>query len=89
VLIAGATTDVSSNALANFAIRGLRIVTQEFQGTEKHSWSAKTTLQSMVLPKSLLQGMKFTPFGEPFDRRHFRPIGLNGEDETRADGLAI
>ena len=89
VVIAGATTDVSSDALPNFAIRGLRIVAQKLQRAEKHSWSAKPTLQSMVLPESFLQRMEFTPFGEPFDRRHFRPIGLNSEDETRADGLAI
>ena len=89
VLVAGATTNVSSDALPNFPICRLRIVAQEFQGAEKHPWSAKPTLQSMVLRESLLQGMKFTSFGEPFDRRHCRPIGLNSEDETRADGLAI
>jgi hypothetical protein len=89
VLVAGAATDVSSDALPNFPIRRLRIVAQEFHGTEKHSWSAKPTLQSMVLPESFLQGMEFPPFRQAFNGRHFRPIGLNSEDETRADGLAI
>jgi hypothetical protein len=89
VLIAGATTDVSSDALPNFAIRGLRIVAQKLQSAEKHSWSAKPTLQSMVLPESFLQRMEFTHFRQTFNGRHFRPIGLNSEDETRADGLAI
>ena len=89
VLVAGATTNVSSDALPNFPICRLRIVAQEFQGAEKHPWSEKTTLQSMVLPEGLMQRMKFAPFGEPFDRRHFRPIGLNSEDETRADGLPV
>jgi hypothetical protein len=89
VVIAGATTDVSSDAFPNLAIRGLWIVAQEFQSAEKHSWSAKPTLQSMVLPESFLQRMEFTHFRQAFNGRHFRPIGLNSKDETRADGLAI
>jgi len=89
VVIAGATTDVSSDAFPNLAIRGLWIVAQEFQGAEKHSWSAKTTLQTVMLPESLLQGMEFSPFRQPLNSGHLCSIHLNGKNKTRADGLAI
>jgi len=89
VLVAGAATDVSSDTLPNFPVCRTGIVAQKLQSAEKHSWSAKPTLQSMVLPESFLQRMEFPPFRQAFNGRHFRPIGLNSEDETRADGLAI
>ena len=44
---------------------------------------------TVMLPESLLKGMKFSSFGESFNSRHLRPICLNSEDETRADGLPV
>src|ERR1700722_10236472 len=58
VLVTGAAAQISGDAPADFLLSGVRILLEQSVGRYEHARGAVTALQSMLLFKTLLQGMK-------------------------------
>ena len=55
VLVAGAAAEVAGDALPDFVLARLRVVSKQVGGAHNHAWRAETALQPVLLPESLLQ----------------------------------
>ena len=87
--IAGAATEIAFECVGDLFPRRLRIVLKKLNAGQDHPGCAIAALQRVTLPKALLNGMQFPIAGQPFDRRHFSAIRLNGQERAGLDRLAI
>src|SRR5207245_11379859 len=58
VLVTGAAAEIAVDALANLAIRRVRVPFQEIMRAHDHARRAEATLQAVLLPASLLDGVQ-------------------------------
>jgi hypothetical protein len=67
----------------------LRILAEQITRGHDHPWRAVPALQGVALVERLLQGMPLPVRGEPLDRGHFAPVGLDRQHGAALDGLAV
>src|SRR5262245_7908901 len=89
VLVAGTPAEVAAQRLADLRVRRPRAVSQEAVDRHEEAGGAEAALERVVLPERLLNRVERFSAGEPFDRRHLRPVSLSGEEQARADRLAV
>src|SRR5690348_6355386 len=96
VLIAGAAAEISGNRIADFLFAWAGIFAKERGGGQDHARRAIAALQAVLLPESLLHGMKAAAAaillaggGEAFDGGDVRASGLSGEHGAGLHGLAV
>jgi hypothetical protein len=87
-LIARAAAYIAAHIRANIALCENFLPLNEINGSYQHSWSTKTALQCMVVPESLLNGVKLLCC-ESFDSCDGGSIALNREHETRSHDPSI
>ena len=63
VLVAGAATQVSFEAVTNLFLRGMRIALDQLRGGHNHSGRAVAALQAVTLPETFLHGMQVAVAG--------------------------
>jgi len=60
---------VTFHALDDFFVGWIRVRSQETNGAKDHSRCAVSTLHSIVIHESLLDGVQFVVIGQTLDRR--------------------
>lgn len=73
----------------NLCIGGLQVVGEQTCCGHDHSRRAKSTLQSMALRKSDLNGMQVRAFGQSLDRGDLSTVGLHSQYGARLHRIAI
>ena len=68
---------------------GRGIVAQQIERGHQHARRAEAALQAVVLAERLLQRVERRRPRQPLDRRHLGAVGLHGEHQARARGLAV
>src|SRR5207245_10662744 len=61
VLVAGTSTEIPHDRVADLDLSGPRIVPQELDCAEDHAWRAEPALQPVVVPECLLNRMQVYP----------------------------
>src|SRR5207249_7653564 len=89
VLIARAAAEVPFQALANFLTARVRIARKELVRGEYHARRAEAALQTVLLPKALLERMELALGREALDCGQFGAVGLDGKHRARLDGLLV
>src|SRR5437867_8883706 len=89
VLVTGAATERAFDAMTHVGFARVGIAIDQIVGGHDHARRAEAALQTVLIPERLLHGMQLAVRGQTFDRDHGRPVGLNGQDRARLDGLAI
>jgi len=89
VLVARATAQIPGEKFAHFFLGGIRSLSQQLLRRHQYSWSAKSALKGVVLPKSVLKFAEAFFLRQPFHGHQFRAIRLHGEQKTRANTSAI
>ena len=83
MLVAGAPAHVPGKTHSDFFFGGIGVSLQKFTGAQEKSGSAESTLQAVILPEALLQGMKFAVCGQSLNGRDLRAIGLHCKHQAR------
>jgi hypothetical protein len=90
MLVSGATTEVTIQAIPDFVFRRGGIPVQDLLGNHEHSRRAETALQAMLVPEGFLYPMELTArFRQAFDRHNIRPIRLDREHRATLYRAAI
>ena len=63
VVVAGATTQVARQAVADLRLGGPRGALQHLMGNHDHAGGAEPTLQAMLFPEPFLDGVKLVALG--------------------------
>jgi hypothetical protein len=62
--------------MSNVSLGGAGIPLQQLATRHDHAWSAKTALQAVLFPETLLHGMELTIRRQPFNRGNLRLVCL-------------
>src|SRR5688572_15543460 len=89
VLVTGTAAEVSREGDTDIVVRGVRVVAQEADEAHQEARRAKPALQSVALPKCLLQRMQALAVSEALDGQDLGGIDLDGEEKTRAHRRAV
>jgi hypothetical protein len=89
VLVSRAAAEVSLETVPDFLFGRAGIAFEQLSGGHDHSWRAKAALQSVLVPKSFLNGMQVSVFGDSFDGYDSSAIGLDGEHRAGFDGFTV
>src|SRR3954466_14651663 len=89
VLIAGAAAEHCGQRLTHLGYAGRRVDAQEVQRGDQHARRAEAALQSVMLMEGRLQWMQRAASRDPLDGDDVGAIGLHGEHDARARGLAV
>src|SRR5687767_8474226 len=90
VVVARASAEIRRKCIANFRIRGCRVLFQERRERHEKSRRAKAALQAMRVAESVLQRVQFARgSGKRFNRLKIVSIRLDREHDAGSDGLAI
>src|SRR5439155_16992384 len=88
-LVAGAPADDGRDALADLAVARRRVRAQEIQRGDQHAGRAEAALQPVMLAERLLQRVELAVAHQALDRAELGAVGLDGEHDARARGLAV
>src|SRR5437763_11425326 len=88
-LIAGAATELTGKALANGFPGRIGGFTQDFQGAQHHGRRAVATLQALLLPECLLEGVELAALVQRLHRHDLLSVRLDGKGDARADRLTV
>ena len=58
MLVAGAAAQIAREGMADFILRGIRVLLQEWDESHQDPGRAITALQTVRFPEGLLQGVK-------------------------------
>src|SRR5262245_7021211 len=75
--------------MADVSFGWIRVPPEESNARHHHPRRAVAALQSVFLPETFLNRMKFAVLFEPFDSTDFATVRLHGEDGAGLHGLAI
>src|SRR3990170_3266616 len=89
VLIAGAAAEVAFQAMTDVSLAGVGVPFEDLQGRQHHPRGAEATLQPVLLPEPLLDGMQPAVLGQPFHRDELGAVGLRGKHGTRLHRYAV
>ena len=89
MLVSGAAAKVAIDRFADFRLRWLAVLFQEWDQRHQHAWGAVTALRSMRFPEGFLERMKVLDGAQPLDRANLMPDRLNGENQTGSDRFTI
>src|SRR4030081_849638 len=89
VVVAGAATEVALEPHSDLLLRRVGVALEELSRRHDHAGCAEPTLEAVLVPEGLLQGMKRRSLGEALDRGDLRPIGLNREDGAGLHAVAV
>src|SRR5207244_3642103 len=89
VLIAGAPAEISGDALADLALRRLRVIGQQVDGRHDHPGRAVAALETVLFPEALLHRVQLAVAREPFDGRDGAAVGLHREHRARFRAPAV
>src|SRR3989442_12020222 len=87
--VAGASAEVSGDAVANLFLGRMRVLFQQRGGRHQDARNAEPALGHAVADERLLQGMQRAEPPEPFDRAHGVAARLHREKQTARDRLAV
>src|SRR5205085_167775 len=76
-------------ALANLGLAGMRMALQEIDGGQDHAWCAEAALESVLLPKGVLERVKLPGHCQALDRLHASAVGLHSQNSAGLDRLAV
>ena len=65
------------------------VALEQVSGSHDHAGGAEATLETMLLPETLLERMHLTLGGQAFDGCYFGTMALDGQDRARLDTLAV
>src|SRR5262249_55666084 len=86
---ARAATEDGRDTLADLAVAGRRVRAQEIERRHQHAGRAEAALQPVMLAKRLLQRMELSVAHQALHRSELGAVGLDGEHDARARGLAV
>src|SRR5215213_6542556 len=89
VLVAGASTVVALQRVADLAVGGIRVAGEEVGRDHDHSRGAEAALEAVLLPERVLEWMEAAVRSHPLDRGHATAVGLNGQHRATLHGLAV
>jgi hypothetical protein len=89
VLVAGAATEVAVEGVANLVLRRFRIAYQQLMRGENHPRRTEATLQSVALPKGLLDRMKPISISQTFDGQNIASLRLHRQHRARFHRRAV
>ena len=87
--VARAAADVARQLLADLGLRRLGMPVEEDMGGHDQSWRAEPALHRPGVDEGPLDVRRRARFGQPFDGEDRLVDGAGGEDEARADELAV
>src|SRR3712207_769863 len=88
-LVAGATAEVAGERLADLRFGDPPLLAQEVVGGHQEAGRAEPTLQAVVLPERLLDGVQLVAGGQALDRGELGSVGLDGEQQAGPDRFTV
>jgi hypothetical protein len=89
LLIPAAPAQITGQRNSNFFFRWIGMMIQQIFCTHQHSWSAKSTMHSIMGKEGFLQRMQSIGFCKSFDSEYFLPVNLRSKYQARIDGSPV
>ena len=89
VYIAGAAAQHRGDAFADLVLGRGRVCREKIECSDQHAGGAEATLQCVMLVKCLLQRVQLLALGKTLDGQQLGAVGLHGEHQAGARGLAV
>ena len=89
VLVAGAAAQVARERPPDLVLGRVRVLVEEGLGGQHHPGRAEAALEAVLLLEPLLQRVQLARAGEPLDRRHLVPVGLDREHRAALHRLSV
>ena len=87
--VAGAAAEVAGELLADDVVARVRDALEQRRGRDDEAGRAEAALHGARVDERLLDPVQPVLAAQPFDRPDLVPVGLRGQDEARADELAV
>src|SRR5262245_43523176 len=87
--VSGAAADLPGDRLADLRLARLGLAIQQGPGRHQHARRAESTLESVALHETALDGVELAVLLQSLDRAHVVPGGRRREHRARLDRLAV